>query len=76
MPRDRQNVGVCPKCSVGKMSCTYNRFDNGPERIDSWEHRCLSCSFRETKAFRGGEEPPAEGDPTTCPFCARKAPGW
>jgi ssDNA-binding Zn-finger/Zn-ribbon topoisomerase 1 len=73
MPRDRQKVGVCPQCGVGELSCTFNSFDNGPERIDSWEHRCLSCSFRETKAMRSGGEEPTEGDPTICPFCGRKA---
>jgi ssDNA-binding Zn-finger/Zn-ribbon topoisomerase 1 len=73
MPRDRRNAGPCPQCAAGEVACTYNRFDNGPERIESWEHRCLSCSYRETKAMRSAEGQPVEGDPKTCPFCGRKA---
>jgi hypothetical protein len=73
MSRDRQKAGQCPNCGDDALACTYNRFDDGAERIDSWEHRCLSCSFRETKALRSGDGQPAEGDPMTCPFCGRKA---
>ena len=73
MPRDRHKAGACPQCGVDALACTYNGFDNGPERIDSWEHRCLSCNFRETKAMRTTEGQPADGDPTTCPFCGREA---
>jgi ssDNA-binding Zn-finger/Zn-ribbon topoisomerase 1 len=73
MPRDRQKAGACPKCGTGEVSCTYNRFESGNERIDSWEHRCLSCSFRETKAVRSSDAVSAEADPTVCPYCGRKA---
>jgi hypothetical protein len=73
MPRDRQKAGRCPQCASGDLSCTYNRFDNGPERIESWEHRCLSCNYRDTKAYRSAEAGQAECDPTMCPFCGRRA---
>jgi ssDNA-binding Zn-finger/Zn-ribbon topoisomerase 1 len=74
MPRDRQEAGACPKCGAGTVTCTYNLFQNAGERIDSWEHRCLSCNYRETKAWRTSDAAPADGDPTTCPYCGRKAP--
>jgi hypothetical protein len=74
MPRDRKPAGTCSKCQ-GPVTCSYNSFQNGPERIDSWEHRCGDCSHRETKAVRiGGEQAPEEGDPKICPFCGRSAP--
>lgn len=73
MPRDRQKIGRCPQCGAEELACTYNRFDNGPERIESWEHRCLSCSFRETKALRNETGHAVDGDGATCPFCGRKA---
>jgi hypothetical protein len=73
MPRDRQNAGFCPKCGTGEVSCTYNRFETPTERIDSWEHRCLSCSFRETKAFKCGEGEAMEAEGMVCPFCGRKS---
>jgi hypothetical protein len=71
MPRDRQDAGPCPKCGTGAVTCTYNLFQDATQRIDTWEHRCLSCSYRETKAFRPGDE----GDALTCPYCGRRAPG-
>ncbi len=69
MPRDRQKAGPCPRCDADALTCTYNRFEDAAERIDAWEHRCLSCSFRETKALRGEEE----GEREVCPFCGRRA---
>jgi hypothetical protein len=75
MPRDRQTVGACPQCGPGTVACTHNSFQNGAERIDSWEHRCSDCTHRETRAFRSGPDlPPPEADPHVCPFCRRHSP--
>jgi hypothetical protein len=74
MPRDRQPVGACSRCQ-GPVTCSYNVFQDGEERIDSWEHRCRDCSDRSTQAFRtGGDNPEPDADPRCCPFCGRRAP--
>ena len=68
MPRDRKEIGDCPKCQQGVVTCTYNCFVKD-ERIDSWEHRCGDCGYRETQAIRAAPDTPG---PTTCPFCGRQ----
>ncbi|HZZ71440.1 MAG TPA: hypothetical protein VFE24_04255 [Pirellulales bacterium] len=68
MPRDRQEIGPCPQCAEGKVICTFNRFVKD-ERIDSFEHRCSDCGFRETQAIRSA--PDAVGS-VACPFCGRQ----
>lgn len=74
MPRNRQPAGSCPRCTHGTVQCSYNTFDNAGERIDSWEHRCVDCSYRETKAYRaGGTEGEPGADSELCPFCGRRA---
>lgn len=75
MPRDTQLAGPCPKCGQGTVTCFHNRFEDDQKRIDSWEHRCADCGYRQTQAFRSDEapaEPPA--DPRVCPYCGRQAP--
>jgi ssDNA-binding Zn-finger/Zn-ribbon topoisomerase 1 len=70
MPRDRQAAGTCAKCGTGTVQCTHNRFVNGAEQIDSWEHRCASCDYRDTQAKRHPVDVP---DEAPCPFCGRQA---
>jgi ssDNA-binding Zn-finger/Zn-ribbon topoisomerase 1 len=69
MPRDRKPIGPCSQCGNGTLICTINTFLNGEERIDSWEHRCPSCNYRETQANRS---PVADGPSLVCPFCNRE----
>ena len=73
MARDRQTIGNCPNCGGDELVCSYNHFGRDDLTIDSWEHKCASCGYRETKAFRSDEEETrAEGaDPTECPYCGR-----
>ncbi len=73
MPRDVQPAGTCPKCGSMAVTCTYNRFENPTKRIDSWEHRCADCGYRETQAFRS-DEPPPDPPPVAdvCPWCGRR----
>jgi hypothetical protein len=53
--------------------CTYNHFESKELTIDSWEHKCPDCGFRETTAFRSDEEDtkPEIIDPHICPYCTR-----
>lgn len=75
MPRDRQEHGPCTQCSEGTVTCSHNYFAGDGQQIDSWEHRCSDCSYRETEAIRiDAENPPGEADPKVCPFCGRRAP--
>ena len=71
MPRARQELGPGPRCGRGPVACSYNSFVNGDERIESWEHRCRDCAFRETQATRG---PAADAADSTCPYCGRSSP--
>jgi hypothetical protein len=74
MPRNRREIGACPRCGTGVVTCSFNSYVNGAERIDSWEHRCRDCSFRETRADRApAADAPAPG-PRPCPFCGRASP--
>lgn len=73
MPRDQRPAGVCPKCGVEAVQCSYNHFEKDLLTIDSWEHKCLNCGGRETQAFRSDDSQRETGsDPTICPFCARR----
>jgi hypothetical protein len=73
MQRNRQEVGPCPHCATGTVTCLHNRFANDMHRIDSWEHRCSDCGKRDTEAFRKlADEPEPEVDPLVCPYCGRK----
>lgn len=73
MPQDRQPGGQCPKCQSEQLVCFYNHFERDALTIDSWEHKCPNCGFRETKAFRSdAPETDAAVDPTACPYCGRK----
>ena len=49
-------------------------FEGPAERIDSWEHRCADCGYRETQAFRASELTPGPqaANPRICPFCRRE----
>lgn len=74
MPHDRQPGGKCPKCASEQLVCFYNHFVRDELTIDSWEHKCPNCGFRETKAFRS-DAPAADAasvDPTVCPYCGRR----
>ncbi len=75
MPRDRQPAGECPQCGANELECTYNHFESDELTIDSWEHKCPNCGFRDTKAYRSDDEPEDEVDaviaPHTCPYCER-----
>ena len=76
MPRDRQSAGSCPQCTQGALQCTYNLFQQDELRIDSWEHKCVECGFRETRAFRSDEPDASEEaneESDRCPYCGRKA---
>ena len=74
MPRERRLIGQCPKCRGNNLACSYNHFDRNELTIDSWEHKCPDCGFRETMAVRSDEEKPdtAEVDPRVCPYCGRR----
>ena len=74
MAHDRQSGGKCPRCQSGDVICSYNHFVRDALTIDSWEHKCPNCGFRETKAFRNDETLPLgeSADPTVCPYCKRK----
>ncbi|MGE0606806.1 MAG: hypothetical protein AB7O62_06735 [Pirellulales bacterium] len=71
MPRNQQPAGSCPQCNQATQVCFYNHFEKGDQRIDSWEHKCTNCGFRDTRAFRS-EDPDPPPDPTICPMCDRK----
>lgn len=73
MAREVQPAGACEKCGTGTINCSHNHFANEIHTIDSWEHRCTSCAYRDTEAFRvGADYPPLEADPLLCPFCGRR----
>ena len=74
MPPDRQMIGKCPKCQGDHLVCSYNHFENQAVTIDSWEHKCANCGFRETQAFRNDEPDADRGsvDPAICPYCQRQ----
>ena len=74
MARDIQPVGHCPKCEAANLTCRFNHFESGELRIDSWEHKCAECGYRETTAYRSDD--PKELQPAdvgTCPYCGRQA---
>ena len=74
MPKDRLIIGHCPKCFGDHLSCAYNHFENDEVTIDSWEHKCPDCGFRDTKAYRS-DEPELELEnlnPRICPYCSRR----
>ncbi len=73
MARDQVTIGGCPKCGGAQMTCKCNQFRSDELRIDSWEHKCPDCGYRETTAFRSDEpESIADSvDPTVCPYCRR-----
>ena len=73
MSRDRKMIGDCPKCGGHDLACAYNHFESDELTIDSWEHKCAGCGFRETTAFRSDDEDakPEDVDPHICPYCAR-----
>ena len=78
MARESKRIGNCPECHSDQFTCSYNHFEKDELRIDSWEHKCPNCGFRETRAFRTDEEEDPEVDPVTdvdpcvCPFCDRR----
>ena len=74
MPRESLRIGDCPKCNGNFLACTYNHFGKDDLTIDSWEHKCPDCGFRETTAFRSDEDDWKEEkvDPRVCPYCDRK----
>ncbi|MDA7977367.1 MAG: hypothetical protein MPJ50_01200 [Pirellulales bacterium] len=73
MPRHTQAAGECEKCGEGTINCSHNHFADETQTIDTWEHRCTSCAYRETQAFRvDAENPQPEGDPMICPLCGRR----
>jgi len=74
MTRHRQIIGDCPQCQGDDLACTYNHFERDELTIESWEHKCPDCGFRDTKAFRSDEEDPLPTDvnPSICPYCARR----
>ncbi len=73
MARDIQTVGDCPKCNAENLTCRYNHFESDELRIDSWEHKCADCGYRETTAYRSDD--PEELQPVdafSCPYCGRQ----
>ncbi len=73
MARDIQTVGACPKCDAELITCRYNHFGKDDLTIDSWEHKCAECGYRETTAYRSDD--PVEHQPEdagTCPYCGRR----
>ncbi len=74
MAREIQKIGDCPKCHGNDLACTYNHFEKSDLVIDSWEHKCPDCAFRETTAFRSDDDELKDEtvDPGVCPFCGRK----
>lgn len=75
MARDQVTIGGCPKCDSSQLTCKYNQFECDDLRIDSWEHKCPDCGYRETTAYRSDEpaSTAGEADPTVCPYCHRSA---
>ena len=75
MAPNRQTIGNCPKCAGERLTCGYNHFEKGELTIDSWEHRCADCGFRETQAFRSDAEEgiPEDVNVEVCPYCGRSA---
>jgi hypothetical protein len=72
MPVDRQPAGACPKCQGQSVTCRYNHFEREALVIDSWEHQCGNCGFRQTKAVRSDDADAGSADPTVCPYCQRR----
>jgi hypothetical protein len=73
MSINRLAIGPCPQCQA-ELVCSYNYFERDSLTIESWEHKCANCGFRETKAYRS-DQPPPDGesvDPKLCPFCQRR----
>ena len=74
MPRERVSAGSCPKCGAEGLGCSYNHFAKDELTIDSWEHKCTDCGFRDTMAYRSDDEEVEDDvDPRRCPFCQREA---
>ena len=75
MARERVVIGACPKCGADGLACSYNHFQRDELTIDSWEHKCVDCGFRDTTAYRSDDEGDAdrEVDPRVCPYCQRAA---
>ena len=74
MSADVQPAGSCDKCDSTNVTCRYNHFDRDDLQIDSWEHKCPNCGFRDTTAYRSDEEDslPADGKTDVCPYCGRR----
>lgn len=74
MARDQQTVGGCPECGSDELTCRYNFFSKDALRIDSWEHKCPNCGFRDTTAYRSDEPEslPDDGVTDICPYCGRQ----
>lgn len=73
MPREVKKIGDCPKCGGNDLVCSFNHFEKDDLVIDSWEHKCPDCGFRETTAFRSDEEElnHEDVDARICPYCER-----
>ena len=73
MPQSIRVAGSCPKCQAKSIDCRYNHFDRGDLVVDSWEHKCADCGWRETKAFRSDDPPESRhAQPNVCPLCGRQ----
>ena len=66
-----QVAGECPKCQAQALACRFNYFDRGDLQVHSWEHKCVDCGWRETKAFRSDAPDTSGANPATCPWCGR-----
>ena len=76
MARDRQEIGLCSRCSGGAVNCSHNHFTQEALTIHSWEHRCSDCGHRETTAMRSDDaKSELTVDATVCPYCGRQAAG-
>jgi hypothetical protein len=73
MAPERISIGNCPKCNGTSFRCSYNHFAREELTIESWEHKCTDCGFRETKAYRSDERLEAGVDTMVCPFCGRRS---
>jgi uncharacterized protein CbrC (UPF0167 family) len=73
MPSSVQPAGVCPKCGADSVACRYNFFDRGDLQVHAWEHKCTSCGWRQTQAYRSDAPAgSADTDPAVCPWCSRR----
>lgn len=77
MARNVVPAGDCRHCTEPTLACSHNHFQSDDLIIDTWEHKCSNCGFRETIAFRSDDESWDSDAATreTCPYCRRTVHG-